>query len=256
MEKQSQWLPLFPPRKYAFEVKEVLVITLYSLCSTLIPSLAAESYGTQVVSKNSNQSGVIAGAVVGSVVGAALIVGGLVMLRKKYKKDERRRRHQSELDDEDFYADPFNPPVGNNNTASGPPATPRHNYVGQPNHQNFSDEYDEYGHISNGSVWSRISQRFPSLRHWLNIDNFFLLYFTLKYVFLFYGNHPETKIGISAHLLAYMFFFHEWMWMLKKENRSWLSIIRALGTNKYTNIGYLTFPVDTRNTLQHLKTYL
>lgn len=126
----------------------------------MIPSLAAEAFGTENVSNNNN-GGVIAGAVVGSVVGAALIFGGIFGLRKRYKNSERKRRHQSELDDEDFYANPYDQAVGYNNTTD-PPVAPIHNYVGPQ--QSISDEYDEYGHISKGSVWSRLSQRLPSLR--------------------------------------------------------------------------------------------
>lgn len=171
---------------------------------TLIPSLAADtshirsSYGSGHTS-----SGTIAGAVVGSVAGVALLVGAALIARKRYKRNMQMRQQQNELDNEDFYADPYQqngewnnrfftnpaaataangggggyqdyPEAEDISIAAGArrsalPPTPRHQNTAGPvpqqqQLQSMSDEYDEYGHPRRESFWSSVSDRFRSLR--------------------------------------------------------------------------------------------
>jgi hypothetical protein len=139
-------------------------------------------------------SGGIAGAVIGAVAGATLIAGGAFLLRKRYKNRVLMRQTQTELDNEDFYADPFNQrgledwnqqnqqfnaytdhdpmdmgstrSTGRNSAGMGAavgvgaaPMAPRHQ-TPYGNQQTMSDNYDEYGHPREQSLWSSITQRF------------------------------------------------------------------------------------------------
>jgi broad specificity polyphosphatase/5'/3'-nucleotidase SurE len=115
---------------------------------------------------HSTSGGTIAGAVVGATAGVALLVSGVFFFRKRYKRGMLMRQQQSEIDNEDFYADPYqqgmtwndhfniNAPQQNTYTAENP----------SPQIESLSDEYDEYGHPRSESMWSSISQRFKSLR--------------------------------------------------------------------------------------------
>lgn len=160
-----------------------------------MPSLAADTSALLTTSRSHLSGGDIAGAVIGAVAGVALIAGGAFLLRKKHKKGRMMRQQQTELDNEDFYADPFNNQAyqigangargytdhdpmdihsadgstGRDTQFSGgavgmPPMTPRHQtpYVAGP--QIMSDAYDEYGHPREESFWSSVSQKFKSIR--------------------------------------------------------------------------------------------
>ena len=134
---------------------------------------------------------------VGSVAGVGLLVGAALFARKRYKRGVQMRQQQNELDNEDFYADPYQqngewnhqfvagggggaasggyrdyPDEGGVSTAAGSrgaaPPIPRHQntYTAGPGPQleSMSDEYDEYGHPSRESFWTSLSERFRSLR--------------------------------------------------------------------------------------------
>jgi hypothetical protein len=164
----------------------------YKKNRTLIPSLAADTSGINSHNSEHASGGTIAGAVVGSVAGFGLLVGAALFVRRRYKRGMQMRQQQNELDNEDFYADPYQqngewsnqfangggyrdyPEAGGVSTAAtasargAPPAIPRHQntYTAGPGQQleSMSDEYDEYGHPNRESFWTSLSQRFKSLR--------------------------------------------------------------------------------------------
>lgn len=159
----------------------------------MIPSLAADTSDIQSSDTGHASGGTIAGAVIGSVAGVGLLAGALLFARKRYKRGMQMRQQQNELDNEDFYADPYQqngqwnhqfvaggggeggyqdyPDEGGVSAAAArgaAPPLPRHQntYTAGPGPQleSMSDEYDEYGHPRRESFWTSLSQRFRSLR--------------------------------------------------------------------------------------------
>jgi hypothetical protein len=140
--------------------------------STLIPSLVPDNSALLSPSSGSTTAtsgGTVAGAVVGSVAGAALIAGGAFLLIKRYKRGVLAKQRQTELDNEDFYADPFQQNMQWHNNADGYDTTGyidaepvsaigQGQYMPAPNQQSM-DEVDEYGHRRNNSFWSTVSGR-------------------------------------------------------------------------------------------------
>lgn len=171
-----------------------ILLTILKKTRTLIPSLAADTSDLKSNNNGHVSGGTIAGAVVGSVIGFGLLVGAVLFARKRYKLNIQMRQQQNELDNEDFYADPYHqngewsnqfvadggggyrdyPEVGGMSAAAAAaargaaPAIPRHQttYTAGPGQQleSMSDEYDEYGHPNSESFWTSLSQRFKSLR--------------------------------------------------------------------------------------------
>ncbi|KAI7899905.1 uncharacterized protein BX663DRAFT_576429 [Cokeromyces recurvatus] len=161
-----------------------VTVTTVVPTTTLVPSLIADKSNFETISRHTS-GGTIAGAVVGATAGFAILVGGIFFARKRYKKGILLKQRQSELDNEDFYADPYQQGMEWNNqfaaaTGSGyHPSSDPHimNPAGsgygtyaaaqQPGvylaPQQQMDEYDEYGHPRRESFWSSLSDRFRSI---------------------------------------------------------------------------------------------
>lgn len=95
----------------------------------------------------------------GSIAGAALIAGTAFFMRKRYKRGLERRQQQTDIDNEDFYADPYQQNMQwQQQQGYGGVAASAVGYQHAPRLD--SDEFDEYGHPRNPSLWSSLKRRF------------------------------------------------------------------------------------------------